>query len=707
MNQSQLLEQVFNLKDLISRRTVWRNKWSKIHKDYAKIEELANSNPITQKCVNIWQAVADYYGLKPIVNISNSQRVNDKFRDNIQAIIDYKIQPTIKPIIKTLAEKGNCFYYIADKQLVKQEPDFVNLYWNSFLQKPYYYKLELDGVELAQQLQHGQEIYHLRNPFDKKNPLSTAPVENARQEVEAYLNIFTFVRDEFGEGLTGNVLTTINERFKELANENNADGVPNWAHWSKTLSNLFRKTHSNKARGAKVIGVPYADSFFKYGSNMRDMEANAILERLVELIANSYNLVAQDLGFGRTTNTNTVEFAEQQEEKVGKPLKDELELFFNAWLLPKYFGIETKYTNPDFDFCIQFEKPNNEDQQAKRKIYLELIKQDILSKEEKRKILIEHFDLEIDEKVPEELTDKLPEPETQEALPEPETERVEMSQKKKIDLKAEQKKIDKITIESPYYERDEYVDGKLTKKGIKPLIQNAIEKQVKDFIKKVKKQGKVDLDKQFTKAETFLPFPVLKSNILNFVELAKNEVRETAKKKGKKIKFKFDLNEDLQDYVEALTKFNLKGADNLTNREKTLLGSFDNTYSGFDDATRDQINTVIKEFSDKPIDELIEALEVLVDNMSANRAELIARMTVNNAVEKTRYYSYLDLEATWKRHIGVNDGKETTYSTEATAQGVVPIDFVYNHQIGDGKSVPLHFNERSSIVYGWAKEDLE
>jgi hypothetical protein len=375
---------------------------------------------------------------------------------------------------------------------------------------------------------------------------------------------------------------------------------------------------------------------------------------------------------------------------------------------------------------VYVEKPQDENQAEKEKTVISLIGAagSVLNTKEKRGIIENVFGFELaDEFVPDVLPKQNPQqnfnfnqqthPNNSES-PNEKPEAKPSQNKPKLEAKFEVKKKINNALEdafnSPFYERTERVKGKLERKGLKPLIEKSIKLQLERLITKVEEQEKIDLDKQFVKIESVLPFPVLKDNLLNFIDLAKKEVADRVKqlKNKSKSKVKFEMLEDkINDYLNALVKFNLQGFENLDKSEKTLLGGFDGKYRGFDEETISQINTVLKEFKDGAISEVVEALTLLVETIPQARAELISQMLVANAVEKSRYLEYLDNDYKFKRHLGVNDARETIYSTEASKKGVVPIDFVYSHQIGDGQSPPLHFGERSSMIYGIERSDIE
>jgi len=707
--------------DLTGYRTItYTNKWTPIFKNWAKLEEVTNTNPVSKKCVNIWQGLADYYDLKVKVNVSSNQESNERAEAEIQKVVDKHFRPLIKKAIQILAEKGNCYLMVnSDGELIVQHPDFFNLYWDQNNQKPYFYKYIIDGVEQPQELQHGQEIFHLRNPFNKAQVLSSAPIESGMKEIEAYTALFAYTIDEYQNGLSGNVLATVKKRYLDESVQIE-DEVPKWAKWSKTISDLFNKTARKQSQGSKIIPVNFAENFFKFGGNLKDMEALAILEKQVEFIASCYSLTAQDLGFGKTTYRNTEEFGEQQEEKIGKPLKVELEEALNGWVLPKLFKIDT-FLSTGVIVKAGFEVPNNEDTIALRKQTVDLLKTPNLplTDTEKRQILIDNYGLSIvaDDYEPPELPAQQGQTLDAENVEKEEGKttfsfKKENKKKEIIEYIAKNRIQDK-AFDSFYYSRTERNgDGKLIKKGFLSHLENAFEKQIKRTAENMKKNDSLDLSKNFVKLETVLPFNVLNSDLQNFADFSKTETEKEIKRfletKEVKRKIGFDLSEPVKKYFEVRTKLLLQGYGSLTDEEKEVIQASwqDQSYKGLDEKTQKEVQSVINKNLDKPTEDIIELILKVSKDIGDQRAVMIAETEVVNAVERVRFETYKENDFKVKRHLMVRDDRVVEISKEAAAKGVVPIDYVYRHQIGDGLASPLHFRERGSEVYGFTKEDL-
>ena len=723
-----LLNKLFDLIDgqsvynLNGYRTIaYTNKWTPIAKDWRKLELETNTNPISKKCVNVWQSLADYYELKVKVEVSKSKKANERAEKVIQRIIDKRFKPLVKKAIQIIAEKGNAYLMInSDNELIVQHPDFFNIYWDSNNQKPYCYKYIINGVEQPQKLQHGVEIYHLRNPFSQAQVLSSAPIEAGMKEIEAYTSMFAYILQEYQNGLSGNVLATVKDKF---INESTAevDGVPKWAYWSKTLSNLFNKTARTQNQGSKIIPVNFAESFFKFGGNLRDIQALEILEKQVEFIASCFNLTAQDLGFGKTTYNNTTVFAEQQEEKIGKPLKLEIELALNSWVLPKIFKIDT-YLSSDIEVWAEFEPPNNEDLVAKRNQTVELFKVKglPLTDIEKRQILIDAYDLDIvadDYEIePVEEIEKIEEPVTAPATEEIEETDENFSFKSKENKKLKyllENRVQDKAFDSFLFARTERDSkGEKVKKGFLAHLENAFEKQIKRTVENMVKNDSKDVLKNFVKLETVLPFNVLSSDLKNFGDYSKKETEKEIKafdKQGKvKNQIGFELSQPVKEYFDARTQLLLQGYDSLNPKQKALMSDWNDTaYKGIDAQTLAEIEAFIKKNADLSIEDLTNLILKEFKEISEKRAVEIAETEVVNAIERVRYNTYLENDFKFKRHLTVNDSRVVDISRRAESKGIVPIDFVYEHQIGTGLSSPLHFRERGSEVYGITKEDLE
>lgn len=670
------------------------NKYSPINRkglNWHTYEEIFNTDEGVATLGNLWQTLGTKYELKVRCNLFRSEKKNTEYKEELEKMLRNEKQ-FIKNIIWHLAVKGNVMLTINEyNQIIPQHIDFYDIYWDWVNNDYYRIDFKVDGAVKIKGLENKKEVYHIKNPFASVLPLGTPPIDLFYEKVMTNSNLWQFINQEAASGLTGlNMLSLDLEKLNiDWEGIDNQTGKTGGQTFVDKVKDWFSKTREDKRERLAV--VPHLNNVFKLTSSIKDQEVLNVLEEIKNTYAKAFNVGTQAIGDGDTTYSNVEAMIDNEWSRAGKTLQETICIAYNEWILPAK-GIET---NKDLEVYV--EKPQDEDQNEKEKSIISLIgtARDILSTEEKRQIIKDTFGFD--------LADSF-EPET---LPEPE--QPEENQPNFVKFaKKKDRNILEDAFKSPFYERTERVKGKPEKKGLKPLIEKSIKRQLERTITNFKENDSLDLDKHFVKIESVLPFTVLKDNLLNFVDLARQEVADRMKELGRDPKFsaKFALSDVLDRFLNALVKFNLQGYDSLTKAEKDLLGDFDGDYKGFDEETINQINTVLQEFKDEPLDQIIEALTTLIDNMPENRAKLIADMLVSNAVEKSRYLEYKDKEAKFKRHLGVRDSRETEFSTEATAEGVVPIDFVYNHQIGDGQAPPLHFGERSSMVYGWVKEDL-
>ena len=672
---------------------------------WQEYDNIATSDENIATFINLWQTLGTKYDFKVKCELFGSEKKNDKLKNDIENIIknNHNLHWFL---LFQLAVKGNVVLTTnEDDELIGQYADFYDTYYDWINNRFLKFDFKIDGVVKIKDLQQGEELYWIRNPFNYTD-IGTPPIDLIYTKILTNSNLWQFINQQASDGLTGlnvplleNTVGSVPIDWEEKDSES---GKSRLTRITETFKNWWSKTRENKKDRLGVF--PYLKGFAKLTSSIKDEQVLEILDELKAVYSKAYNLSPQVLGDGKTTYNNIEALIDNEWARVGKVLQELIANIYNEWILPKYYGIETGEK-----LRVYVEKPQDEDQAEKERSIISLIgtASDILSTEEKRRIIKDTFGFDLADNFE---PDELPEEEEPEEE-EPEEEKPEPEQEEepaKFEVKKKDRNILEEAFKSSYYERSERVKGKIEKKGLKPLLEKSIRLQLERTITNFKENESFDLKKHFVKIESVLPFRVLKDNLENFVDIARQEVADRIKELGKKSKFssKFALSDVLDTYLNALVKFNLQGYDSLSKEERDLLGDFDGKYKGFDEETINQINTVLQEFKDSPFDEIVTALTVLIEKLPKARAELISQMLVVNAVERSRYLEYKDKGFKFKRHLGVRDNRETTYSIEASRLGVVDIDYVFNHQIGDGQAPPLHFRERSSMIYGIEKSDI-
>lgn len=674
-------------------------------------DSIGTSNPLVLRSTAIWQKNIKKYPLVARSNVSNSERKNKSLESKIETIIKNDVSSLLDNIVQILARKGNVIMTKnADDNLIAQHPDYYKLYYDRINQTAYGYSLVVDGSEKIKDLQHKEDLFHIRNPFESVLPLGTPPIDFIIEQVYTFLHTWQYYNEEWSGGLSGNSFAKVKEAgnwAKELDQiVDNQTKKRRWMDLAETISNWFKRAPEN--RKTKLIPLPWLEDIIMFGKSPAEMKSDQMFDKIVEFVAMGYNLAGQDLGFGKTTYNNTEVFTDQQFENIGTPLCSEVEKMINSWYLPVIVGVETKYTNSDFDFEVRFEKPTQEDTINKQKNFVSMISVSgqYLSQLEIRAAIKEVFDLNINpENIPEEIKKK-----DDVKIEKDNNEKKFQFAKKKAKItpinwvqKALDSSLYSITTRTP--------NGSKTKKGFLPKLEKAFEAQLKQTLENIKKRKEVkdiDLAKDFVKLESVLPFNVLKSELLNFADFGRNSVLSEVKKIKESIQ---DLSDTILNYFDIRTQLLLQGWDSLSKKQQRVLeGEWEDTeYEGVDAKTLAQIMRVLENNLDKPIDELIDIINDKFKSIAGNRAVEIVETEIANAVEYTRYQTYVDeFDSKWKRHVGVNDDREVAISRQASNAGIVAIDYVYRHDIGDGLKVPLHFRDRSSMVYSvFDKSDLE
>lgn len=668
-------------------------------------EKIATTDENVAVYTNHWLTLGTKYDLKVKSEQFRSESRNQNLQKDLENIIS-NYNYLIKSIIWQLAVKGNTMVTVnKDNKLIAQHIDFYDVYWD-YLNSDYYrVDLKIDGKVVAKDLEPNKDFYHIKNPFNSFVDLGVPPIDLALEEIYTNTNLWQFLNHQASRGLTGlniGILETMLGETPVDWEQKDEEGNSKAKKWTTAIKNWFSKSSTDKTD--RLALLPFIKDIKKITSSIRDEQVLDVLNEIKFSTAKAFNLSPLIVGEGKTTYNNMEAIMDSEWDKVGKVLQECIVDVFNNFILPEFYKIET---NPDFKVYV--EKPQNEDQNKKEKSIVDLFSRsgDVLNTKEKREIINRVFGFDLPENFE---PDQPIEPETNEPNQQEPAPAQEAVRNQKFAEKKSQKTVLDKAFKSPFYQRAERTKGKVEKKGLKPLLEKSFKRQLERTITNFKENDSLDLNKHFVKIESLLPFTVLKDNLLNFVDLARQEVEDRIKELRPSIKssakFNEILNTQIEAFIDALVKYNLKGFASLTQAEKTLLNGFDGDYKGIDEETSNQINTVLKEFADKPFDEVVEALVALVDTLPQNRAELIAQMTIVNTVEKTRYLEYINEGFKFKRHLGVQDSRETEFSTEASSAGVVPIDYVYRHQIGDGQAPPLHFNERSSMIYGLTEEDI-
>jgi hypothetical protein len=624
--------------------------------------------------VSLWQTLGTKYEFKVECKIFKDENKNNELKDILEKKI--KLNRSLhRFLLKELAIKGNVVVIINNKNEIKgQFADFFEVFYdwtnNSFDRFNYI----INNKVISKNLKHKKDLFYIRNPFNYTD-IGTPPIDLVYTKILANKNLWDYINHQASSGLTGTNFFILDGEvdweIKDNSGQTKAEGLV------KIIKDFFRKTPEDKRD--RVAALPYIKDIKKLASSIKDESVLEIIDEIKKSYAKAFGLTPQTLGEGNTTYNNVEALLDSQWNNTGKELQNTICELYNEFIFPVVYKI-------DGDIKVYVEKPQDEDQIAKEQSVIDLVSRagDILTQQEKRKIIKDTFglDLTLNEET--------------EPQPQPQPEKKQFSKIKNTSY------IDEV-FSSPFFERVQIVNGQLTKKGFKPNIENLIKRQIERIADKILENNSTDLDKNFVKAESLYSFTAFKDDLQNFVILAKKLVNE-------KINFekeeKRTYTEELNEYIDALITYNLKGAAELTDRQKELLGKFDDGYGGFDNETKNQIGNLIERYKEQPLDTIVNILKQEAEKIAKARASLITRMLTTSVVEKTRYYEHKDKGYKYKQHLGVMDDRETIYSRQATAKGVVPIDYVYNHQIGDGKSLPLHFNERSTMIYLLNENDL-
>lgn len=660
--------------------------------EYAKIHQ---TNPVIANLVKKRKANIGANGWDITSKLYRSQSRNENLSWQIYNRLekDLKINRLIDNFSTQVSVYGNAYGIFNDEDRpVIQWPSFFNLYYDSINQTARQYKLVIDGRETGQVFEPNTEIYHFKEPDTAWKPLADSPIDSCYAWILLYDHAVQMNNSLVSSGWLGALWVLFEKEMMEILEQQDDQGNSRGQQMLDIILERLRgvrrffnpttkKQEKRKSNDHKLMFIPGAKDIKDLMKTNRDMQLGELLEKAIDEMHASF-------GFTRTgkdsTYNNAQTFNYEQWDNVGRSQEEQFADYVNSFLLPHY-GIETNE-----DLFFHFNPPNDPDELANKQFFLSMFEKTVgLSQnQEYRRRLIN----ELRDKVGlDEIEDGLVE---LPAVPQFGGNLIDVQANEQFAVEDEPTPTEK-ALESKEFKRKEPSGGSKKKepRGFLPQWEKSITKQLKAYIKKLEGYDSVEkaiknLDKDFPKIETYYSFNALEKDLLRFADLAIKQTVETFADEDD-----FEFPQAILDLIEERTQLLLKG---------------DKEYKGVDAQTASQINTILKNILDsgEGIQAAIQVIDVAIPDISRGRAKRIAETEVSAVVEGSRFALFEGEGYKFKRHLGVNDSRESIYSREASALGVVPIDYEYTSAWGTSKVLPLHPHERSTLVYGMTEEDI-
>jgi phage portal protein BeeE len=562
-------------------------------------------------------------------------------------------------IIAKIVKEGNAVLMInKDGLLIVESINRFNVFWDN-QNKVARYSYLVDGTEKAGMgnLEHGVDLWHIKDTIFSDYPVAPSRLQVAMAMILLENKATRMNTHMFANGWLSNIFL----KFYQEGSEDimNAISDPTKDKENKTWKDRIMDIFNSKSRGVENAGkvgiIPFLEDIIKVTVSNKDSQYLEMMKQLTpERVAWAYSMTMSNFGTGgNLTENNASTFDDALYDKVGRHLEQALDSMINKWLLP----LEGIYTSETIGH--KFNEPEDPKKLLEVKEWREDWKNDAITLNEYRDrrnlAPLAGGDITYSQW----LNDLKP-------LPDPNIVDIQATKKNNSAFftKAVEMAAKKQTPTEKAVKTEEYTK-------FQTRWANAISKQLKAFIKEFSEVKDSDLENfvvKLPKIETFYAFNVLKKDLLQFAGMGLDEV-----KKDKRVKFKAEFfdgeyPQSILDSIEARTEWLLKG---------------DGTYKGVDEATSQQIATLIKDNASLGVLEILKKLEELVPKMSPVKAEMIAYTEVAEAVEGSREKMYLEnfQGGTKEWMTGVNDVCDLCRGNEAEGR----ISISSNHASGNSR----------------------
>ena len=545
-------------------------------------------------------------------------------------------------VVELIAKQGNAvLMFNKDGRLIVESIFSFNVYWDA-TNKISRYVYVKNGVEIEgmKNLQHGIEIYHIKDTISQTYPVSPSRIDNAFSSIlldNKAVNVNTKI---FAGGMLGTVLANLDpQKFPKISDETRDNqGMT----WRDRFTDWFNDRFAGARKAGRVSFLAGVENIHELGRNNRDAQFLELLKQLTpERIAWAFSLTLADFGGDtRTTYNNVATFDDALYDKFGRPLEKILDDARNNWILRKFFTQSS--------FYIKYNEPQDPNKSKELENVRLDYEKNIITLNEAREAKgyepIPNGDTFFIEMVRPQPTQQEP----KEKAEEDKTEEVQQDFKKKGFFESSIEVIEYKTKAEQVLTSKEYVN-------FKKRLEKAIGKQIKAYTGKIEQEGKTA---KLPKLETYINFKELESWLFVFANKERENLRS-----GKA--YSFDV------YPEALYKY-------FEDRTEALLKG-NELFESVDVETSSQILNIISENAGESVKELASIITDRIQTISQTRAELIAQTEVANAIEETRFQMYKqESPKAVKRWFTVLDDKVREEHRGNERQGEIPINQAFS-----------------------------
>lgn len=667
------------LSDNLGGSMMWLNEYNSSHSKYTPYnphllpagtyKQIVATDADFPYITALWQSNVGANDSTVIVSMNDNNSVTTKqakqrVKDSTYSFLYDKLGwgSIEKQIIARLIQDGSCILrFNSDDSLIVDSIFNYNVYWDS-VQHTARYSYKLNGVEQTglMNLQHGEDIYHIKLPQFANWPVPPSLIDAIYAWVVMESNGVQANSYIFSKAFVGTTLLGFTpQAYQALQAQDDPNGGKKDKEGKTLLQRALDKINdslSGVKKAFKIGSVPGLEKVFELGKNNKDMQFLELMKMATEKKARAFGVTLTDLGTGdNSTYNNTRTFDYALYDKVGRPLQQVLDHARNTFILPHY-GIRT-----NAKFYIKYDEPANPDKLAEKKEAREDLKADAITVNEYREMInldpIDGGDVTYSEWV------QGKQPQTGQVVDVQANN--EFSFAKKIENFAKKNVVEK-ALES------EFFVGNGKKKGLLAKFEAAIGKQLKAFtddFAKLSDEDLKDYSVKLPKLESFYSFPAMKKDLLNFAGFALDDI-----KKDKRVKTKFfdgEYPQEILDYIDLFVSSVLKGDD-----------SQDFLFPSVDAETERQLQTIIKENLAFGVLQITQRILDKIPSMSYERANIIAHTSVTECVESTRETMYKqefpDGSKEWQT--SVQDVCPICTGNESEGQIKIESNFASGHQ---------------------------
>lgn len=614
-----------------------------------------------------WRANVGANGINIVVNFEKGgeNKVSLK-KKTYSFLFDFlKWQEVESKCIEMVAMYGNAVVWFDEKNnsfKIKHTEDF-NIYFDQKSGLKRFALLE-HGVEVAgkQNLYEGKDVVHIKDPAWIASHISPSRLDAVFAPIVLRNNGVRANSRIFDAGFIGSVILKPRQdaESNRLLDDKNITGTDGKTNMQRALERV-REFFGGVSKANRAGIIPWLEDIKEIGKSNTEMQFTEILRNYVpEQIAWAYSLVLADFGSGNNlTYNNANTFDAALYDKFGRPFEYQLSNLMN-WMLKKS-GISI-----DFNFYAEYIPPQDPNRLKENEDKRKQWDADLITLNEWREwmgydpieggdVTKTHWNKEKQENT---------ESKQGFAKDTTVTDTLVKKDKKRLENANTQDKIEPSPTENAL-KSDEYIK-------FEERVQKALEKQINEYISYTLEKKQINPIVKLKKLESFYDFKTLKRDLLTMaqkgVDLFYSDPFVKAKHNKQK-KFADDLvfgepTKEVLEYFDKRTESLLKGSSE---------------FKSLDVQTSAQIEQIIKENIEKPLEQIMQILTNNIADLTITRAKLIAETETANALEGARWLMYkTEFTGGLKEWFTVNDERVRHSHRNNQSEGKIPIEKAFS-----------------------------